>query len=383
MDGERLPFAIAPRRTVLEEPADEAIQAFRQAAEEHPHEPDYRFMLGEALLRAGRLDAAAVEMRAACALGPPNAEYLASIGAVLLESGKPDLAEQSFHAALRLEPGLTSALSRRAIALAQLGRAEEARGAADAACRLAPGSSEAARHRGIALWLTGESAAALVSLRNAARLAPDAPEPHHDLGLLLQATGRVTDAVACFEKTLDLDPAFLSVRPESREIVDRCRLQELRAEVARPRSAAGRGRDAAWAAVDALHDAASAGPRAARRLRSPAWLLAFLAVGYLAFRVVPPYAAHFRFQDRMREIARVPIHDDLAVHARPMREVQELGLAAYVHDGDCSITTGTSFRTIVCAYRRPIRLVPGFEPQLAWRARVEVAVIFGPDTIFF
>ena len=76
-----LPFAIAPRRTLLEGPAEDAIAAFRAAAETHPDEPDYRFMLGEALLRAGRLAAAAVEMRAACAQGPPNAEYLASIGA--------------------------------------------------------------------------------------------------------------------------------------------------------------------------------------------------------------------------------------------------------------------------------------------------------------
>jgi Flp pilus assembly protein TadD len=383
MARELLPFAIAPRRTLLEEPADEAITAFRAAAEAHPHEPDYRFMLGEALLRAGRLEAAAAEMRAASVRDPANAEYLSSVGAVLLESEHVGEAEAAFAAALAIEPRRAEALSRHAVALALLGREAEARRAAEAACRAAPASGEPVRHRGIVSWILGDTAPALQGLRNAVRLEPGAPEPHHDLGLALQASGRVAEAMACFEKALDLDPAFLSVRPESREIVDRCRLATVRSEVALTRGPMQRGAGAAWAAVDALHEAAAGGHGTVRRLRSPLWLFVAIALGWLASCVLPPYAAHFRFQDRLREIARIPIHDDLAVQARLMREVEELGLAPFVHAGDCAITTGTTFRSIVCEYRRPIRLAPGLAPELRWRARVEVAVLFGPETIFF
>ncbi len=215
------------------------------------------------------------------------------------------------------------------------------------------------------------------------RLEPDAPEPIHDLGLALQASGRLEEALACFEKVLDVDPAFLSVRPQSREIVDRCRLASIRSEVAPARGALERGSGVAWAALDALGDAARRGPRVARRVRSPAWLFVAFAIGYLAFRVAPPYATHFRFQDRIREIARVPIRNDLEIHARLMREIEELGLAPFVPPEACEISTGTSFRTVVCRYRRPIRLLPGLAPEVTWRARVEVPVLFGPDPVFY
>jgi Flp pilus assembly protein TadD len=378
-----LPFATAPRRTVLEEPAEDAILAFRKAAEAHPREPDYRFMLGDALMRVGRFEAAAAEMRAACALGPPNAEYLCSVGAVLLEAGRYDEADDALRASLALDPTGTQALARRGVVLAHLGRASEARRSSEEACRLDSGSAESVRFRGIVLWQLGDAPAALASLLSAVRLAPDSPEAHHDLGLALAASGRGAEAVATFEKTVELDPSFLGARPASREIVDRCRLEALRSEMAPRRSTLARGAAAALSAVDAIHEAARGGPRLARRVLGGWTLFAALLIAYLCIRVVPPYAAHFRLQDRMREIARVPLRDDGEIHARLMREVEELGLVAWVHPDDCAIGTKTSFRTIVCVYQRPIPLVPGFAPRVSFRARVEVAVIFGPDTTFF
>jgi hypothetical protein len=165
--------------------------------------------------------------------------------------------------------------------------------------------------------------------------------------------------------------------------VDRCRLEALRAEMAPKRGALSRGAGAAWSAVDAVHEAATRGPRLKRRFRAGSSVFLALALGYLAWRVAPPYAANFRFQDRMREIARVPIRNDLEIHARLMREVEELGLSAWLRPEDCAITTSSTFRSIVCQYRRPIAFFPGVAPRVSFRARVEVAVLFGPDTIFF
>jgi len=51
----------------------------------------------------------------------------------------------------------------------------------------------------------GESDRAVDTLREAARLAPQASEIQNHLGLALAATGHPVEALAAFERALDLD----------------------------------------------------------------------------------------------------------------------------------------------------------------------------------
>ncbi len=63
--------------------AREALAAFARAARIDPDEPDYHFILGEALLAAGRVGEAVASLREAVALHPRGATYHLALGRAL------------------------------------------------------------------------------------------------------------------------------------------------------------------------------------------------------------------------------------------------------------------------------------------------------------
>jgi tetratricopeptide (TPR) repeat protein len=55
---------------------------------------------------------------------------------------------------------------------------------------------------------SGQPEAAAVHLRNALKKLPRAPMVHNDLGIALQNIGRMNEAIAEYQKTLEIDPGF-------------------------------------------------------------------------------------------------------------------------------------------------------------------------------
>ncbi|HEU4781514.1 MAG TPA: tetratricopeptide repeat protein [Steroidobacteraceae bacterium] len=66
---------------------------------------------------------------------------------------------------------------------------------------------------GAALARLGDRAGAFTALRNALLLDETRPQTYLELGNLLFDTGRLDDALRCFERAAERDPAFSPVEP--------------------------------------------------------------------------------------------------------------------------------------------------------------------------
>ena len=86
-----------------------ALDELRRAAELAPKDADIRNDLGTALVRLGRIPEAIDEFHEALRLNPNNAAAHTNLGLALLASGKPRESIPEFEAALRLNPELKAA----------------------------------------------------------------------------------------------------------------------------------------------------------------------------------------------------------------------------------------------------------------------------------
>jgi tetratricopeptide (TPR) repeat protein len=62
---------------------------------------------------------------------------------------------------------------------------------------------------GMIAWQRGDTATGERMLRESIARDPSIPDFHNNLGLLLRDTRRVDEALACFAKTLEIDPGWL------------------------------------------------------------------------------------------------------------------------------------------------------------------------------
>jgi len=139
--------------------------------------PDARFLLGVALLQAGRADEAVDPLRAAAEAATPatRPQRLETLARALADAGRPELAAVVFRQAIGAQP-------RRPESHRELGRFELAQNRAEAA----------------------EDA-----LREAVRLDPWDPEAHLLLGLARSARGG--DGTALWREAVRLDPELAAV----------------------------------------------------------------------------------------------------------------------------------------------------------------------------
>ncbi|HEY7411882.1 MAG TPA: hypothetical protein VII13_14140 [Vicinamibacteria bacterium] len=90
-------------------------------------------------------------------------------------------------------------------------------------------------------------------------------------------------------------------------------------------------------------------------------LLFLAALVLAAWNVVPVYYNNYSFADRVVELARAPRynHSDERIMDLLMRSAEEHHLEDFVNTRTCSVKTMETRRTIICAYDRPVQILPG------------------------
>ncbi|MBL9199555.1 MAG: tetratricopeptide repeat protein [Opitutaceae bacterium] len=211
-----------------------------------PNNARARNNLGDALLLAGRPDAAMTEFQAALRLEPNSAEARYNIATLRLEAGRPaeaiPLLEETIRIkpkfarahnnlgtcllqvgrrgdgvarlreALRLDPALPEAHCNLARAALDEGDAAGALAHTDRALALQPGMALAHFHRSNAFLTLRQPDRAIAELEAAVRTKPDYVEALGNLGSLLYQAGRPAEAIARYEAALRLRPNAADTR---------------------------------------------------------------------------------------------------------------------------------------------------------------------------
>jgi serine/threonine protein kinase/Flp pilus assembly protein TadD len=201
LDGERRAHAAALGRPG---PAPGAAPGPRTAWE--------HYALGQALFRAGDLEAAAAQFDRALALQPqalwPNFDR----GRCAYRRGRHEDAVLSFTACAVLAPQSAWCFYNRGLAYDALGQADRAFGDYDRALRLDPALAAAAVNRGMLHYRAGRHADALDDLRRARAVGADPALVDYDRALVHLARGDRAAARASLQKALEHDPGHEQAR---------------------------------------------------------------------------------------------------------------------------------------------------------------------------
>jgi Flp pilus assembly protein TadD len=171
-----------------------------------------QYLLGDALVRGGRVTEALPHYHEALRLKPDNAEAHDSLGFALASQGKLDDAIPEYTEALRLKPAFAEAHANLGQALADCGKIQDAIAQFEEALRINPELINARNDLGIALANEGKSAEAIAQFWEVLRLTPTNPDAHNNLGILLAGQGRIGKAVEQFSEALRLRPDFALAR---------------------------------------------------------------------------------------------------------------------------------------------------------------------------
>jgi len=161
--------------------------------------------------RAGRLDAAARDLRRAVDLDPANADRRYDFAVILQEQGRVADAATEFRRVLRAHGEAFDVLSNLALCLLALRELDEAERVARRALALAPDSPVALHNLGLIEDAAGRESA-VATLQRAVALRPDSATIRNALGAALDRTGDLDGAEACFRQALELDPSLRAAR---------------------------------------------------------------------------------------------------------------------------------------------------------------------------
>ncbi len=184
------------------------IALWQDTARKYPGNARAHNNLGQALQRAGRLDAALASYRRALALQPRYPETHYNLGAALAGRGEWAAAIGHYETALGIEPDYPEALNNLGNALAQTGRLEAAVARYEEAIRRRPSFPEAHNNLGNALLQAGRAAEARTRFERALALRPAYAEALYNLGNALAAAGDMPGALARYEAALAADTRY-------------------------------------------------------------------------------------------------------------------------------------------------------------------------------
>lgn len=400
---------------------ERAFANFRKAADGEPLDPDYVYILGNALADRGRHAEAAAAFQDAIALDRSQATYHVALGVARWHLRRYDEAAAAFEEGIALAPGDAAALNGLGVALLGQGRAAEAAVVLDRAASAAPDEGAPAVNAAIARWRSGDRTGALAALRRAAgrwpdavpvlrplartlaaqgqqaealalferiaRLAPADAAAQLDRGDLLHRLGRGDDAEAAYEEAQRLDPRAVAGRPESHDARRVIALGRLRAELATTPSLSTLLVRSFWRALGAVgHGIRHAGVRgwhSALSLRGLVWTVPLAAACWAGAVVAPVYVRHHLLADDLRDIARTPLDDDAFIRQRLREAVEARGLAGHIADECFSVTNEPRLRTISCRYAVPVAIVPGLAQELRFHLRARELVLAQPATVHY
>lgn len=224
---------------------DDAVAAFRKAAELDPKLTLAKVGLANALVAGGKAAEGLAEARKATEADPKSAEAFAALGLAVLAdnpnnwgdaigqaqqgaflnprnpaiqtavgkifeaNGSLDQAAQSCKRAIEVDPKYVPALTALINVQARKGDSEGAIASAKALVAEQPQSGDAQLLLGRALLRKLEFVGAVAALEKAATLSPNLAEAHALLGTAYQYSRKTTEAAAAYKKATELDPKNL------------------------------------------------------------------------------------------------------------------------------------------------------------------------------
>lgn len=160
----------------------------------------------QAALDAGDLAAAEQGFRAAVAGDPKSAQAQFGLGNVLVRQGKLADAATAYTAALALDPKLAAAHANLGVVYYQQGQLAQAAASFKAALAITPDDAQTTYLLAAVRIQENNLAEAETLLVKARALDPDLPEVYYGLGVLYKLKGQKADAIAAFEKFLQIGP---------------------------------------------------------------------------------------------------------------------------------------------------------------------------------
>jgi tetratricopeptide (TPR) repeat protein len=169
---------------------------------------DFNAMMAtaQAALDANNHAAAEQGFRAAVSRDPKSAQAQFGLGNTLVRSGKLSEAEAAYRAALAVDPNMTAARANLGVVYYQLGQLAKAADEFTAALKLNPNDAATTYLLGAVRLQENSLAEAERLLLKARDLDPNLPEAYYGLGALYKMRGQKAEAIAAFEKFLQIGP---------------------------------------------------------------------------------------------------------------------------------------------------------------------------------
>ncbi|HVC09348.1 MAG TPA: tetratricopeptide repeat protein [Elusimicrobiota bacterium] len=171
-----------------------------------------RMNLGTALMDAGRLGPAALELGRAAALAPRDYDVRFDFGNALSKEGKTGAALRQYRAALALAPRSAGPYLGMGAALYDANRFVESREMFAAALKILPDNLIALVDSGNDCIREGRPGESLAFYRRALKAAPDSAAVYNDLGYALAMESRYQEALRYFNRALQIDPSSAGAR---------------------------------------------------------------------------------------------------------------------------------------------------------------------------
>ena len=162
--------------------------------------------LGNALLRAGRLQDAIRHYEQALQIKPDYAVAHDNLGNALLQAGRLQDAIGHYEQALRIKPDDAVEHYNLGNALLQAGRLQDAIGHYEQALRIKPDYADAHINLAAALYGLGKIQDAIGHYEQGLRIKPDSGDAHYNLGTALLGLGKIHDAIWHYEQALRVKP---------------------------------------------------------------------------------------------------------------------------------------------------------------------------------
>ena len=186
---------------------EEALDAYRVAAEQRPNHAKVHSNLGGVLNKLGRFEEAETHLRRAIALDPKTKHRYLHLGNALYEQGRYAEAVDAYLVSIEQRPDDALAHSNLGAALNKLERYDDAETHLRRAIALDSKTKHGHRHLGTALYGQGRYAEAVDAYRVAAEQRPDDALAHASLGATLNILGRNEEAETHLHRALALNPS--------------------------------------------------------------------------------------------------------------------------------------------------------------------------------
>ena len=158
------------------------------------------------LFKAGRVDEAMQDYRAALAINPGYLNANNNLGHAFGELGRPAEAVPLYRVALQAQPNHREVRNNLANALSDLGQLAEATEHYDFVLAREPAHSNALNGSAVVLAMQNRPAEAKARLEQALRLAPDNASAHANLGNVCSMLGLRDEALGHYRRAIDLNP---------------------------------------------------------------------------------------------------------------------------------------------------------------------------------